>query len=535
VASASVAWPSAVYVGLATSSGDTRRLATASFSTVQVSALADGNVPAPETAAGTSGGITALAVVAAGLPAEWEATDIGAPAVSGSVSYANSTFTIDGAGRDIWDASDQFTYGYRRVSGNVDIIARVNAIENVDEWAKAGVMIRSSLNATSTHVSLFVTAGSGVAFQRRTTTGGSSAHTAVAPNAAPVWLRLTRSGNTITARGSTNGTDWVTVGTQTLTLPTSFYVGLAVTSHVPSRAATATFRNVTVSGASASGVAPAVSLTSPQNGASIAPDTTVNITATASDSDGSVAKVDFYQGSTLIGSDSTSPYTAAWSNPPSGTHVLTAVATDNSGMTTRSAERQIVVSAGTNPAPAVSLTLPSGNGPYTAPASIQFSATASDADGIARVEFYANGSATPLRTDTTSPYTYTWTNVPAGTYVLKAVAYDNRNASRSSNEITVTVGSVAPAPTRRLAFTPSTSHATVQSYRLEIFSQGANPATGTVRATLNLGKPTVTNNEIIVTVTDTIAPLAAGNYFATVTAISSGGSTRSAASPVFTR
>ena len=86
----------------------------------------------------------------------------------------------------------------------------------------------------------------------------------------------------------------------------------------------------------------------------------------------------------------------------------------------------------------MTLTAPANGATYTAPASIALSASATDANGtIARVEFYAG--TTLLNTDTSAPYTYTWSSVAAGTYGVRAVAYDNAGASGSSATATITV------------------------------------------------------------------------------------------------
>ncbi|MBA3709283.1 MAG: carbohydrate-binding protein, partial [Planctomycetes bacterium] len=96
---------------------------------------------------------------------------------------------------------------------------------------------------------------------------------------------------------------------------------------------------------------PAVTLTSPLSGASFTAPATISLAATASDSNGTIAKVDFYRGSTLISSDSTAPYTYFWSNVPAGSYVLTAKATDNGGATTTSATATVTVAALTTQGP----------------------------------------------------------------------------------------------------------------------------------------------------------------------------------------
>ncbi|MGX7835665.1 Ig-like domain-containing protein, partial [Campylobacter fetus subsp. venerealis] len=82
------------------------------------------------------------------------------------------------------------------------------------------------------------------------------------------------------------------------------------------------------------------------------------VTADASDEDGTVAKVDFYRGSTLLGTDSTYPYSISWHNLPKGNFVLTAKATDDKGATSVSSAVNITVSEKTNSAPKVSITGP---------------------------------------------------------------------------------------------------------------------------------------------------------------------------------
>jgi hypothetical protein len=97
----------------------------------------------------------------------------------------------------------------------------------------------------------------------------------------------------------------------------------------------------------AGNVAPTVSITAPANGATYTAPATVVINATAADSDGTVSKVDFYQGSTLLGTDTTSPYSYTWTNVAAGSYSLTADATDNGGATTTSAAVGITVTGGT--------------------------------------------------------------------------------------------------------------------------------------------------------------------------------------------
>jgi len=119
-------------------------------------------------------------------------------------------------------------------------------------WAKAGVMIRETLDANSPHAMVAVTPGNGVAFQYRGMPGDVSANVNQGGITAPHWLKLSRSGNTFTAQHSTDGSDWETLGLpQTVVMAPNVYVGLALTSHNndPKIACKAEFSDVTITGA----------------------------------------------------------------------------------------------------------------------------------------------------------------------------------------------------------------------------------------------------------------------------------------------
>ncbi len=207
---------SSVYVGLAQSSMTYSSLATATFTNV---------------------GIVATAT--------WSSQDIGAVQNVGASYYSNAVATLHGSGADIWGTADQFRYTYKPVSGNCSITARVTAVGDTNVWAKAGVMIRETLTAGSRHASVYVTPGSGISFQWRSNTNGSSGSTTTGGLKAPYWVRVVRSGNTLTAYRSTNGTTWTTIGSQTITMATAVYIGLPVTSHNASAICTATLDNIT--------------------------------------------------------------------------------------------------------------------------------------------------------------------------------------------------------------------------------------------------------------------------------------------------
>ena len=116
--------------------------------------------------------------------------------------------------------------------------------------------------------------------------------------------------------------------------------------------------------------------------------------------------------------------------------------------------------SGSSP-PAVALTSPADGAEFAAPATISFAATATDTDGIEKVDFYANGALVGTDTTGPSPYTFSWANVPTGTYVLTAVATDTVGATKLSTPVEVTVA--APAGRVNLALASNGAVASVSS------------------------------------------------------------------------
>jgi regulation of enolase protein 1 (concanavalin A-like superfamily) len=213
--------PTTVLVGLAASSHSTTALATGTFDSVAVTT--------PST-----------------LPAGWTARDIGTIGVAGGAAHNNGVFTIRGAGADVWGTADGFHYAYRPMVGDGSIVARVASVIGSEPWTKVGVMIRGTTAAGSAHAFMIVSAGKGLAFQRRRVDGGISTHTAAGTGTAPRWVRLVRSGQTITASVSNDGVAWTVVGSDTFTMPGTVHVGLATSSHTTGALATGTFDRVTV-------------------------------------------------------------------------------------------------------------------------------------------------------------------------------------------------------------------------------------------------------------------------------------------------
>jgi uncharacterized repeat protein (TIGR01451 family) len=186
---------------------------------------------------------------------------------------------------------------------------------------------------------------------------------------------------------------------------------------------------------------PAVSITNPANNATFTVGTNILIEATASDPDGTVAKVEFLQGNTKLGEDSTAPYGMIWSNVASGRYTLTAKATDNKGATGTSDPVTISVIAPTTPGnipPTVSIVSPADRTIFQDGEPISIEAQARDPDGrVERVEFFAGPSK--LGEVSTLPYRLRWVGAKEGHYVLTARAVDDKGATGDSAPVRIVV------------------------------------------------------------------------------------------------
>jgi len=166
------------------------------------------------------------------VPSPWLTQDIGPVGLSGGTMFSNGVFTVIASGSDIAQTADAFRFVHLPATGDCTIIARVASLENhISPWSKAGLMIRQSLTSNAPNVFIGVTPRNGVVWQYRLTTGGNTATANAAGPTTPCWLKLSRNGNTYAGYYSADGTNWTQLGSVTFAMPTSTYVGLALSSH----------------------------------------------------------------------------------------------------------------------------------------------------------------------------------------------------------------------------------------------------------------------------------------------------------------
>jgi hypothetical protein len=174
-----------------------------------------------------------------------------------AVTEAAGKITLTGDGTDIWNNSDQFTFAFKTLNGDGSMTARVVSIgPGTNTWAKAGVMIRDSLDGGSTHAMTVITAnsdgtaGNGASFQYRPAADGASSNIdSTTVVAAPYWVKIDRLGDSLSGSYSADGKTWRSLGiSQVIAMNAPVYIGLCVTSHAAGEQRTFEFDSVSTTG-----------------------------------------------------------------------------------------------------------------------------------------------------------------------------------------------------------------------------------------------------------------------------------------------
>jgi len=202
------------------------------------------------------------AAMALTYPRDWTQYGVGVlslwfkgyPASAGSFAEEpDGSYTMTAAGADIWNRSDEFHFAHREFSGDGSISVKVDSLTHTDGWAKAGVMIRDTLDADCANAMVYVTPDGRLGVQVRFMRGNISDGLASDPGfvTGPHWVKLTRQGNNFVPQHSADGVSWETVlGVPGVGIPMNrdAYVGLAVTSHNPRMTCTAKFSELDAPG-----------------------------------------------------------------------------------------------------------------------------------------------------------------------------------------------------------------------------------------------------------------------------------------------
>ncbi|MFP4261533.1 MAG: hypothetical protein ACLFS1_10685, partial [Opitutales bacterium] len=166
------------------------------------------------------------------LPPGWQASQVGEVYKPGTATFRDGKFIINGAGEDIWNTSDSFYFIHKTLTGDATLTAQIHDQEPTAKYAKSGLMFRSTLDVDAAHAMSVVSPnGRRIAYQYRPEKGDSMDSDSISDYEFPIWLRLAREENQITASYSSDGETWEIINTRTLELGETIHVGLLVSSN----------------------------------------------------------------------------------------------------------------------------------------------------------------------------------------------------------------------------------------------------------------------------------------------------------------
>ena len=376
----------------------------------------------------TAGSLSATATVAV-VQSPWTSTDIGTVGIAGTAYDSATTTTLTNASDDIWNQSDDFHFDYQTLTGNGSITAKLVSQTSASNYIKAGLMVRNTLDPASA-MAMVTDPANGAPFEWRTVAGGTANQVGTTVNhPAPYWLRLTRAGNLLTGYMSPDGVTWTAVGSTTIALNNTVYVGLALSSHNATALATAVFGNVsivpvttgpTVATAAAASPSPVTGTTTALSvlGASAAGESTLTYTWAATTTPSGATAPTFSANGTNAAKATTATFFAA------GSYTFQVTITDAAGQTVTSTVSVVVNQTLT--ALAVS------------PSPVNLSANASQQLAVTGTDQFGNALAT-------TP-TVTWAVKSGGGTVTSAGKY-TAPATGTLAVVTATVGTLTGSAT----------------------------------------------------------------------------------------
>jgi regulation of enolase protein 1 (concanavalin A-like superfamily) len=190
--------------------------------------------------------LRAISLSLIGLPPPWQTADIGVVTTNGNVSISGGNYTLTGAGI-LGGKSDNFRFLYQTLSGDGEITAQITSAQNTGPNGFLGVMIRETLNAGSIYAFVGMSSDGNFRLQRRANTDGNT-FVGISEAAAPpdAWVRIVRTGDTISRYYSTDGSTWTLTDSRVFPMAVNIYLGLAVASGAADVLNTSTFSNLFV-------------------------------------------------------------------------------------------------------------------------------------------------------------------------------------------------------------------------------------------------------------------------------------------------
>ena len=182
------------------------------------------------------------------LPVGWSTADIGTVGLAGSSTWdaVTGSYGVQGAGAGLAGTADSFRYAWTTMTGDGEIRVRLASVSGGTATGLAGVMIRETTAAGAKHHFLGRRNDGRLLWIRRNSVNRSTSTADTGAAVAPVWLRLVRSGTTITAYRSADGVSWTRVNNAKLSMNSVVTAGFAVSGGSTTALLGSTFTNVTV-------------------------------------------------------------------------------------------------------------------------------------------------------------------------------------------------------------------------------------------------------------------------------------------------
>jgi regulation of enolase protein 1 (concanavalin A-like superfamily) len=178
--------------------------------------------------------------------AAWTSSDIGEVTMRGNsqVESGGRALTIKGGGWDIWDTTDAFHYVYQSVSGDAELIAHLDSLDNTADWAKVGLMVRQDNNESSVFAMMVQSPIRGDGFISRAAPHATCSLSQYQNNGAPVWLKIVKDGTIVSGYDSSDGVNWTCRGAIRLPLDGPVEIGMADCSRTTDSLCAATFDHI---------------------------------------------------------------------------------------------------------------------------------------------------------------------------------------------------------------------------------------------------------------------------------------------------
>ncbi|RPH97971.1 MAG: T9SS C-terminal target domain-containing protein [Calditrichaeota bacterium] len=181
----------------------------------------------------------------ASLPADWLTMNLGTVPAEGSAVESSGTWTVAGAGADIWGVADAFRFAFQTRSGDIELTAKLESLTKSDPWTKGGLMIRDDLTPGAKHAFIALASDNGEHFQYRPAADGESMDVAGDLTIKPMrYVKIVRVGDVFSGWTSADGKAWLKVGQAEIPMTGQIYVGMAVTAHHVTKTSTAVFSGI---------------------------------------------------------------------------------------------------------------------------------------------------------------------------------------------------------------------------------------------------------------------------------------------------